>query len=322
MVLRYEEAGRLVNGHDRGITSVAFSPGGSYLATAGLDGKVCVWDVSATRLLYSFEGESPVLSIVWLPPADNLILGGFQDGSMAILRITPSHLHVSGFWAHAFPVECLAIRPGDNCLASGAHREVLVWQWNEQEENFTLDRDISNSAKKQRSDGETLVTSIQWTSSSQHAALLLVTYMYHGLVLFDASDWSRIRTIPLQGQIAKACLSDDGTRLAISNVSRGFDVYSMQSGAPLCAIEQDNPGFHPLPVLFIHGGLALVGGSVLGELNIWDVMDTESGTPSLNTPESDDLQPRVIDTLRIPKRAKILAISVRLIHCQVSLVWT
>ncbi|KAL7279761.1 hypothetical protein ACG7TL_006168 [Trametes sanguinea] len=310
MVLRYEEIGKLSHGHDRGVTSVSFSPEGRYLATAGLDGRICVWDVPATRLLYCFEGDSPVLSLSWMPPTEGLILCGLHDGNMALLKITPTHLFVKGFWVHAYPVECLAIRPSDNQLASGAHNELLVWQWDEDEEKFSLDRDISQVVNKSRTEAEdVLVTSVQWTASAQHSTLLLVTYMYHGLVLFNASDWSRIRTIPLHGQIASAALTDDGTRLAISNVLRGFDVYSMQSGAPLCTIEQDNKDAYPVPVRFIHGGLALIGGSASGELKIWDVSETESGLPLLNTPESDELQLRVIDTLRIHKRAKVLALS-------------
>ncbi|OSC99346.1 WD40 repeat-like protein, partial [Trametes coccinea BRFM310] len=251
---------------------VAFSPSGNYLATAGLDGKTCVWDIDSKDLLYSFDGESPVLSLVWVPPNEDALVCGFLNGNMAVLKISATSLHVKECWAHAFPVECLAIRPSDNQLASGAHRELFIWHWNESAGRFEMDRDISGVATKARNDSNNvLITSVHWTATAQHANLLLVTYMHHGLVLLDTEAWSRIRTIPLHGQIADASLSDDGQRLAISNVLHGFDIYSMQSGAPLCAIEHDNRGAYPIPVTFIHGGLALLGGSTTGELMIWDV---------------------------------------------------
>ncbi|CDO75320.1 hypothetical protein BN946_scf184517.g3 [Trametes cinnabarina] len=310
MVLRYEEVGQLSNGHDRGITKLAFSPSGSYISTAGLDGKTCVWDVDSTQLLYSFDGQSPVLSLLWVPPNEDTLVCGFLNGNIAVLQITAASLRVKECWAHAFPVECLAIRPIDNQLASGAHRELFIWLWNESAGRFQMSRDISGASKKAHDDSnDVLITSVHWTESPQHANLLLVTYMHHGLVLLDAETWSRIRTIPLHGQIADASLSDDGQRLAISNVLRGFDIYSMQSGAPLCAIEHDNRGAYPIPVLFIHGGLALFGGSTTGELMIWDVIDTESGNVVLNTPEKDDHQPRLLHVLPVPQQAKALAIS-------------
>ncbi|KAI9069148.1 WD40 repeat-like protein [Trametes sanguinea] len=310
-----------MDGHDRGITRVAFSPSGSYLATAGLDGRICVWEIESMQLLYSFDGDSPVLSLLWIPPTEDILVCGFHCGNVAVLKISPTALHVKEFWAHAFPVECLAIRPIDSQLASGAHRELFVWQWNESAGRFDMKKDISAALnlKKSRDDAnDILITSIHWTSSSQHANLLLVTFMHHGLVLLETEKWSRIRTIPLHEQIAGASLSDDGQRLAISNVLRGFDVYSMRSGAPLCTIEHNNRGAYPIPVLFIHGDLALLAGSTTGELIIWDVVDTESGNATLNTPEGEDPQPRVMHVLPVPQQAKALAIAVG-IHTSMSI---
>ncbi len=89
MVLHYEELRRLSPGHDKGVTKVAFSPSGRYLATAGLDYKICIWDIYSGEPLYSFDGTSAVLSLAWIPPADDTVLCGLHDGNMAILKITP-----------------------------------------------------------------------------------------------------------------------------------------------------------------------------------------------------------------------------------------
>ncbi|KAI0648744.1 hypothetical protein C8Q79DRAFT_1007319 [Trametes meyenii] len=85
----------------------------------------------------------------------------------------------------------------------------------------------------------------------------------------------------------------------------------MLSGAPLGAIECDpakSKACYPLPVLFIHGSLALLGGSTIGEISVWDVLDTVTGGPQLNVPEAEEAQAQVLHTLPIPKRAKALAI--------------
>ena len=59
--------------------------------------------------------------------------------------------------------------------------------------------------------------------------------------------------------------------LAISNLKTGFDVYNLSSGSPSYALDnaEENEGY-PLPVLFIHGGNAIIGGSSCGSVCIWD----------------------------------------------------
>ncbi|KAL1937980.1 hypothetical protein VTO73DRAFT_12730 [Trametes versicolor] len=309
MVLIYEELGRYSNGHDGGITKVAFSPSGTYLATAGLDNRVCIWGVSSKHLLHSFEGSSTALSLKWIPPSEDTLLCGLHDGNMAILKIAPTHVSVSGFWAHAYPVECLAFNPGSKCLASGARSELLTWLWDEKTSKFNLDSEPGELKKPTSETDEVLITSLHWMSAAGSSSLLLVTYMYHGLLLIDTTNWSRCRTIPFHGrQIASASLSDDGNRLATSNVIRGFEIHSMTTGAPLCSINNDAGDASPTPVLFVHGGLALLGGSTAGMLRIWDVLDTATGDVELNVPEEEDPEPEVMHELPIPYHAKTLAI--------------
>lgn len=58
--------------------------------------------------------------------------------------------------------------------------------------------------------------------------------------------------------------------IAVSNVINGFDVYDIETEDHLFRLEQANPYWDPIPVLFIHGGRALIGGSSTGRMNVWD----------------------------------------------------
>ena len=87
MVLQYEETHSLTDSHDKGITRVAFSPKGSWIATAGLDGRVVIWDAKSGTLKYVFAGTSPVLSLTWLPQGEELLICGLADGNIACLNI-------------------------------------------------------------------------------------------------------------------------------------------------------------------------------------------------------------------------------------------
>lgn len=87
MVLQYEETCTLTDGHDKGITRVTFSPKGTWIATAGLDGRVVIWETKSAALKYVFAGTSPVLSLIWLPRGEELLICGLADGNIVCLDI-------------------------------------------------------------------------------------------------------------------------------------------------------------------------------------------------------------------------------------------
>ncbi|KAI0708447.1 WD40-repeat-containing domain protein [Earliella scabrosa] len=266
MARRYNQLFHL-NDHEDAITAVAFSPHGTLLATGSLDGRLCIWNVQEGCLLYRHIGEHDISSIAWLPDVEDELLFGTKRGHVARLTITPNDLSVSGFWAHGFPVEQLAIK--GSWLASGAHQEVKLWQWDSVGEISPTP--LRPATVKRNADKEVIVTSLHWTSSRQHDLLLLVTYMYHGVYLYDTHDWHSVRTIPAPGKIGHASLSQSGTHLAISNLDTGFDVYRMEDGVPVCSFEHDAPKPDFVPVQFIHGGHAILGGSSVGKIGIWDI---------------------------------------------------
>ncbi|KAI0688939.1 WD40-repeat-containing domain protein [Earliella scabrosa] len=261
-MLRYTQLCHL-NCHEDAVTTVVFSPGGNFLATGSLDGKLCIWHVEEGRLLYRHIGEHEITAIVWLPEGESELLFGTRRGHVVRLTITQNDLSVSGFWAHGFPVEQLAIK--NSWLASGALEELKLWQW-DPAESLPGPPTVKQNALR-----EVIVTSLHWTSSTQHELLLLVTYMYHGVYLYDARDWHSVRTIPAPGKVGHASLSEDGTHLAISNLDTGFDVYRMEDGVPVCSFEHDAPAPDYVPVQFIHGGHAIIGGSSVGKAGIWDI---------------------------------------------------
>ena len=88
MPLQYEQYAHLLHpeGHNNAVTAVNFSPSGRLLASAGLDGRVCVWQVSCGDLLYVFSGKSAVLSVVWVG-SDMHLVCGMEDGTIAFLAI-------------------------------------------------------------------------------------------------------------------------------------------------------------------------------------------------------------------------------------------
>lgn len=70
---------------------------------------------------------------------------------------------------------------------------------------------------------------------------------------------------------ANADVSIDGKRLAIANPLSGFGIYTLHSGDLVRAFGHEVGHKRATPVKFIEFGKAIVGGSTVGEVNVWDI---------------------------------------------------
>ncbi|KAI0355760.1 WD40 repeat-like protein [Trametes cingulata] len=273
MPLEYQQHLRLAHSeaHRDAVTTVAFSPHGQVLGTGGLDGRVCVWDVASGKLLYVFSGKSPVLSLVWLQSNERLVCG-MQDGTVATMAISANLINLEGFLAHRGPVERLAFN--GTYLASGAQKEVKVWA-HTPARSWKLAAELSAPRRSSYTTAcEIMVSSLHWTTSVSYPLVLLVTYLSHGIAAFDGRTWARIGSTSMPGYIADASLTRDGRVLAVSNMLTGFELFSIKGLVelePLFSFKQDVSRGLPIPVCFLHGDHALMGGTSHGKVNIWDV---------------------------------------------------
>ena len=90
MPLQYRQHLRLLHskGHSDAVTAVSFSPSGLLLVSGGLDGRVCIWEISSGKLQYVFCGKSAVLSTVWTSTSDEQVVCGMEDGTIASCAIS------------------------------------------------------------------------------------------------------------------------------------------------------------------------------------------------------------------------------------------
>ncbi|KAI0689982.1 WD40-repeat-containing domain protein [Cerioporus squamosus] len=270
MFREYSEKVQLQGGHIGYVTAIAFSPQASLLATAALDRKVCIWETSSHKLLYEFNGSCDTLSLAWFPQREDCLLCGTADGYVVSMSFSLGIISARGIRVHTVPVECIAIT---GCfVASGGSRELRVWSWQAegQCQPWMLRADIAEPPPSNPDDPQdVLVTSLHWTKSDG-VRKLVVTYLNHGIRIFTAGSWTCPEEINVDGQIVRADLSQDGTLLVISNLLTGFDLYSLETGELLRAFGHDVGGKYPTPVKFIEAESAIVGGSAVGEMHIWD----------------------------------------------------
>ncbi|KAI6013153.1 hypothetical protein BKA83DRAFT_4010836, partial [Pisolithus microcarpus] len=119
------------------------------------------------------------------------------------------------------------------------------------------------------SNSEITITSLHWAWTKYSDNTLLITYLHHGILFWDVRKAKIAHFFYLKMLVGAMHISPDGNTLVVSNLNSGFDVYHLNN----CTL--DGSILHPchgckIPVALIHGGFAVLSGSPIGQVSIWD----------------------------------------------------
>jgi WD40 repeat protein len=101
-----------------GVRAVAFSHHGNWLATAGWNKKLLLWDMSTDKVLREFKGHEDVVTALRLSMNDKLLVSASFDGT-AKAWDAQTGKHVRTFKGHTDAIYCLALSRDGKVLATG-----------------------------------------------------------------------------------------------------------------------------------------------------------------------------------------------------------
>jgi len=116
-----------LEGHTDSVVQVEFSHDGKYLATAGYDGLVRIWDPQDGTLKQALEGPAKEVEWIMWHPKGHAILAGSTD-TMAWMWWAPSGKLMQIFAGHGQSVTCGSWGLGGKLIITGSEdRSIIVW---------------------------------------------------------------------------------------------------------------------------------------------------------------------------------------------------
>jgi WD40 repeat protein/subtilase family serine protease len=246
-------------GHAGDVTSVAFSPDGSLMASGGADRTIKLWRVSDGALVRTLTGHTGGVTSVAFSPDGRLLASGsgLGDRTIRLWRVSDGAL-VRTLTGHTDWVNSVAFSPDGSLIASGSRdRTIRLWR-------------VSDGALVATLTGHT--DGVYSVAFSPDGSLIASGSGDATIKLWRVSDGALVAT--LTGHtwyVTSVAFSPDGSLIASGSGDATIKLWRVSDGALVATLTGHTDGVYS--VAFSPDGSLIASGSGDATIKLWRVSD-------------------------------------------------
>ncbi|MEH1814791.1 MAG: ribosome assembly protein 4 [Nostoc sp.] len=244
-----------LEGHNSGVTSVAYTPNGQHLASASNDKTIKIWDVSNGKLLKTLTGHSdPVNSVTYSPNGQHLASAS-NDKTIKIWDVS-SGKPLKTLTGHSNGVNSVTFSPNGQQLASASSDNTIkIW-------------DVSSGKLLKTLTGHS--DSVNSVTFSPNGQQLASASSDNTIKIWDVSSGKPLKTLTGYSKAARSlAYSPNGQQLASASFDNTIKIWDIRGGQLLKSLT----GHSSLvtSVAYSPNGHQLASASFDSTIKIWDV---------------------------------------------------
>jgi WD40 repeat protein len=246
---------RIFSGHETGVTSVAYSPDGSLLASGSADGQIILWAAGTGELLHYLQGHTASVNSLAFSPDSLFLASGSADKTAIVWNVRsgePNRI----LEEHRKPINDVAFSPNGQILVC-ASQDSTATLWDVQTGEL-LDTLVASISKD-------LAAGFTSLAFSPNGSLLAVGSA-RGTIFWDTALWAELRVV--SGNSLSVAFAPDGKTVVMGSMTGGVILWNLTAGRLVRTLQA-----HTKPVTavaFSADGKILASASRDGQIFLWD----------------------------------------------------